>query len=67
MNTQFEALEEKVIFVRNFLSWLVDQKDSKDSIQKEKLADILARIGSVIVRAVYWSYCYFVGEVKDIE
>lgn len=67
VNTQFEALEEKVIFVRNFLSWLVDQKDSKDSIQKEKLADILAHIGSVIVRAVYWSYCYFVGEVKDIE
>ncbi|CAI9768691.1 unnamed protein product [Fraxinus pennsylvanica] len=64
---QIEALEEKVIFVRNFLSWLVDRRDSKDSIQKEKLAGLLTRIKSAILGAVYWSYCCFVGEVWEIE
>ncbi|KAL2559043.1 putative late blight resistance protein-like protein R1A-4 [Forsythia ovata] len=62
---QIEALEEKVTFVRNFLSWLVDQRDSKDGIQNEKLTSLLTHIESVILRAVYLSYFCFVHEVDE--
>ncbi|KAL2559040.1 Late blight resistance protein R1-A [Forsythia ovata] len=60
---QIVALEEKVIFVRNFLSWLVDQRDSKDGIQNEKLTGLLTHIESVISSAVHFSYFCFVYKV----
>ncbi|KAL2559039.1 Late blight resistance protein R1-A [Forsythia ovata] len=62
---QIEALEEEVTFLKNFLSWLVDQRDSKDSIQNEKLTSLLTHIESVILRAVYLSYFCFVHEVDE--
>ncbi|KAL2545657.1 putative late blight resistance protein-like protein R1A-4 [Forsythia ovata] len=63
MKKQIEALEEKVIFVRNFLSWLVDQRDSKDGILNEKMTGLLTYIESVISSAVYFSYFCFVYKV----
>ncbi|KAL2559042.1 putative late blight resistance protein-like protein R1B-16 [Forsythia ovata] len=62
---QIEALEEKLTLVRNFLSWLVDQRDSKDCIQNDKLTSLLTHIESVILRAVCLSYFCFVHEVDE--
>ncbi|KAL2559336.1 putative late blight resistance protein-like protein R1B-16 [Forsythia ovata] len=62
---EIEALEEKAIFVRNFLSWQVDQRDSNDDIQNEKLTGVLTRIEYVICSAVYFSYFCFVNEVDE--
>ncbi|KAL2542636.1 late blight resistance protein R1-A-like [Abeliophyllum distichum] len=60
LRKHIEALEVKLTCLRNFLSWLVDQRDSKDGVKKDKLTSLLTRMGVVIENAVFWSYfCSF--------
>ncbi|KAL2545644.1 putative late blight resistance protein-like protein R1A-4 [Forsythia ovata] len=67
MKKQIEALEEKVIFVRNFLSWLVDQRDSKDGILNEKMTGLLTYIESHIEPEVKEIYVGFLKDSKSSQ
>ncbi|KAL2559334.1 putative late blight resistance protein-like protein R1B-16 [Forsythia ovata] len=66
LKKHIEALEVKLTCLRNFLSWLVDQRDSKDGVKKDKLTSLLTRMGVVIDNAARWSYFCSVNEVDQI-
>ncbi|XP_022878416.1 putative late blight resistance protein homolog R1A-4 [Olea europaea var. sylvestris] len=74
VKSQLEALEEKLLFIRNFFRfstmripspWLVGLGDSGDDNKREILESLLTRIEYVADNAAFLSYCCLVDKEHE--